>query len=31
LSGSEVTLLDGALIAETLGAFEEKLHSLAAA
>ena len=31
LSGSEVALLDGALIAETLCAFEEQLHSLAAA
>src|SRR6202050_4282670 len=31
LSGSEVALLDGTLIAETLGAFEEKLHPLAAA
>jgi hypothetical protein len=31
LSGSEVTLLDGTLIAKTLCAFEEQLHSLAAA
>ena len=31
LSGSEVALLDGTLIAETLCAFEEQLHSLAAA
>jgi hypothetical protein len=31
LSGSEVPLLDGALIAETLCAFEEQLHALAAA
>ncbi len=31
LSGSEVALLDGALIAETFGAFEEQLHALAAA
>src|SRR5258706_6010433 len=31
LSGSEVTLLDGTLIAKTLCAFEKQLHSLAAA
>jgi hypothetical protein len=31
LSGSEVALLNGTLIAETLRAFEEKLHTLAAA
>jgi hypothetical protein len=31
LSGSEVALLDGTLIAKTLCAFEEKLHALAAA
>jgi hypothetical protein len=31
LSGSEVALLDGALIAKTFCAFEEKLHALAAA
>src|SRR6202034_3883079 len=30
LSGSEVALLDGTLIAKTLCAFEEKLHALAA-
>src|SRR5580704_3881236 len=31
LSGSEVALLDGALIAKTLCAFEEQLHALTAA
>jgi hypothetical protein len=31
LSGSEVALLDGTLIAKTLCAFEEQLHALAAA
>src|SRR5256885_4461611 len=31
LSGSEVALLDGTLIAKTFRAFEEQLHSLAAA
>src|SRR5579862_3128356 len=31
LSGGEIALLDGALIAEALGAFEEQLHALAAA
>src|SRR5579864_8016330 len=31
LSGSEVALLDWALITETLCAFEEQLHALAAA
>ena len=31
LAGSEVALLDGTLIAETLCAFEEQLHALAAA
>src|SRR5580700_35175 len=31
LSGSEVALLDGALIAETFRAFEEQLHALTAA
>src|SRR5258708_19001493 len=31
LCGSEVTLFDGTLIAKTLCAFEEQLHSLAAA
>ena len=31
LTRSEVTLLDGTLIAEALGAFEEQLHALAAA
>jgi hypothetical protein len=31
LAGSKVTLLDGTLIAEALGAFEEQLHALAAA
>jgi hypothetical protein len=31
LSGSEVTLLDRAFVAETLRAFEEQLHALAAA
>ena len=30
LSGSKVALLDGTFIAETLGAFEEQLHPLAA-
>src|SRR5580693_10586939 len=31
LSGSEIALLDGALIAKALRAFEEQLHALAAA
>jgi hypothetical protein len=31
LAGSEIALLDGTLIAETLCAFEEQLHALAAA
>jgi hypothetical protein len=31
LSRSEVTLFDGAFIAETFCAFEEQLHALAAA
>jgi len=31
LSGSEIALLDGTLIAKTLCAFEEQLHALAAA
>jgi hypothetical protein len=31
LSGSEVALLDGTLLAKTFCAFEEKLHALAAA
>jgi hypothetical protein len=31
LSRGEVTLLDRAFIAETLGAFEEQLHALTAA
>jgi hypothetical protein len=31
LAGSKIPLLDGTLIAEALGAFEEQLHALAAA
>jgi hypothetical protein len=31
LAGGKVALFDGALIAKTLGAFEEQLHALAAA
>jgi hypothetical protein len=31
LAGSKITLLDGTLIAEALGAFEEQLYALAAA
>jgi hypothetical protein len=31
LAGGKVALFDGALVAETSGAFEEQLHALAAA
>jgi hypothetical protein len=31
LAGSKIALLDGTLIAEAFGAFEEQLHALAAA
>jgi hypothetical protein len=31
LAGRKIPLLDGTLIAEALGAFEEQLHALAAA